>query len=62
MQFERAREIYFSPKTIEVLHTGNPVWITHLHSDSNNIEVKNMTNDSIIVVSVSELSEGRTLS
>ncbi|WHH61488.1 small, acid-soluble spore protein, H family [Petroclostridium sp. X23] len=61
MQLERAREIYFSPNTIEVLHAGNPVWITHLHTNNNNVEVKNITNDSIIEVPVWELSEGRAL-
>jgi H-type small acid-soluble spore protein len=62
MQFERAREIFFSPNTIEVLHHGKPVWITHLHANRNSAEVKNIaSNDTTIEVPVSELSEGRVL-
>ena len=63
MQFERAREIFFSPSTVEVLHDGKPVWITHLHSNNGNAEVKHITStkNEIAEVPVNELTEGRVI-
>ncbi len=61
MLFERAKEIYFSPHTIEVLHDGSPVWITNLNITNSHIEVKkfNFVSDNMLEVPVNELVEGR---
>lgn len=64
MNFERAKEIYFSPKTIEVLHKGNPVWITNLDTGNQQVEIKNFGNDIDMKkqVPATQLSEGNILS
>ncbi len=61
MLFERAKEIYFSPDTVEVLHDGSPVWITDLNDTNSHIEIKkfNPTADNMLEVPVTELVEGR---
>ncbi|WHH61489.1 small, acid-soluble spore protein, H family [Petroclostridium sp. X23] len=62
MRFERAKEIFLSPSTIEVLHGDDPVWITRLDSEQQSVEINNLTSDTTSEVPASELSERTILS
>lgn len=64
MDFERAREIVESDKTIEVVHSGRPVWIEGLNPENKTARIRplNGTAEEVIDVSVTQLVEGRTYS
>lgn len=57
MQYSKAEEILNSPKTIEVLYEGVPVWINSLNSKEQTAKVTLGDSKKIIDVHVSELIE-----
>ncbi|QCX33131.1 small, acid-soluble spore protein, H family [Caloramator sp. E03] len=55
MLTRRALEIMQSPNNIEVLYKSKPVWLENV--EGSNVKVKDLTNNSILEVPVSELQE-----
>lgn len=59
MKYERAQEILASPKTIEVLYNGTPVWIEHLNPGNQTAHISSdVLPESERDVPVNELVEG----
>ncbi len=59
MEFERAKQIYYSPDKINVLHKGQPVWISNLDSSNNTVEIEYLqSRDDYAKVNALELTEG----
>jgi small acid-soluble spore protein H (minor) len=56
MNFERAKEIFQSPKTIEVLYQGNPIWIEELDEESQTAHI-HTNDDQRMTVPVEQLRE-----
>jgi len=58
MQYSKAEEILKSPRTIEVLYKGEPVWINNLNPNEETAEITlGRRASKIINVHVSELIE-----
>ncbi len=58
MEFKRAKQIYYSPDKIDVLHNGQPVWISNLDSTNNTVEVQYLqSQDMYAKVNSLELTE-----
>lgn len=56
MNFERAKEIFQSPNTIEVLYQGNPIWIEELDEESQTARI-HTNDDQRMTVPVQQLRE-----
>ncbi|MDK2932846.1 MAG: Small acid-soluble spore protein family [Clostridiales bacterium] len=62
MDFNTAKEIYYSPDKIEVFHQGKPVWMYALDETNNTVEIKYInTRDTVAKVRVEELTKGKTI-
>lgn len=62
MNYERAMEIFSSPKTYEVLYNGSPVWIDGLDpSHKTAIISSGDLEDGRITVSVKQLTENAVI-
>lgn len=57
MEFSRAKQIFSSPKHIEVWYKGDSVWIESLDEYNQSAEIKNLESDEKLHVPVSLLFE-----